>query len=553
MEWSEADPTADNNAVNSSASYLRNIDTAFTCEKLQVIPVRQDLGASQPLTLKFLKACSQNRGLLLFEAKNRTSKPIKLVLNKVGNKTNAEMITIASLPISFSEVTKMFRYKFVSPAAADLTSGDIPEVPANWPDGERNNKHFVFVHGYNVNPDQSKAWGSEIFKRMFWSGCNAKFSAFAWYGYQSQILETVAPDYQINLLNAFASSHSLKQYIDLLPGEKTVAAHSMGNVIMGSAMHDWGSRPKNYIMLNSAAAKECYDENEATDPEQVALMIHPWWRNYMKEVRASEWHKRVWAEGDERAKLTWRGRLKNVINNGGQTKVYNFYSSGEEVLNNPTENDPDLGSSNPSVKGTFAWIMANKTWAMQEKRKGWGMTGVVHTSNYGGWFPNLFDITPQHHILMTPEPVLSWRMRFPTEIPNSPTQNGYGIFVASLKQKPFFDHTKHAPLFDSAEGANTTGSNYAKQWANTLISEMIPCTSLAAGRNVLNNYPVSRQFDMHRYFMTNKEKWPLRNDKHDENENLPRAWCHSDIREVAYTHVWQVFEKIVNIGNLSQQ
>jgi hypothetical protein len=557
MEWTEADPSLDIDANNSSASYLRKIDTAFACEKLQVKPVRDKIENSTALTREFLNACSQNKGLLLIEAKNRTTRPIQLTVSKRSSGSNPEIIATASLPVSFTQVIKMFRYKYISPAANELTTGDIPASPDNWPDEDRNNKHFVFVHGYNVNQDQAKAWGSEIFKRMFWSGSNAKFSAFAWHGYQSQFANALSPNYQINLVNAFASSHSLKQYIDLLPGEKTVAAHSMGNVIMGSAMHDWGSRPKNYIMLNSAAAKECYDENEATDPAQVALMIHPWWKNYMKEVRASEWHKRVWAEGDERAKLKWRGRLKNVLNNGGQTQVYNFYSEGEEILNNPTENDPDLASSNPAIKGTFAWVNANKTWALQEKRKGWGMTGVVHTSNYGGWFPNLFDITPLHHIMMTPEPELSWRMRFPSEIPNSPTQKGYGLFVASLKQKAFFDHTKHAPLFDSAEGANTTGSNYAKQWANTLISEMIPCTSLAAGRNPFTfratSIPIDQDINMHRNFMTDNTKWPLRYDKHDKNENLPRAWCHSDIREVAYTHIWKAFEKIVNIGNLSQQ
>jgi hypothetical protein len=349
----------------------------------------------------------------------------------------------------------------------------------------------------------------------------------------------------------------LKQYIDLLPGEKTVAAHSMGNVIMGSAMHDWVSRPKNYIMLNSAAAKECYDEAEASDIAQEALMIHPWWKNYMKEVRASEWHNRVWPVGDERAKLTWRGRLKNVINNGGQTQVYNFYSTGEEVLNNPTENDPDLSSDNPSVKGTFAWLRANKTWAMQEKRKGWGMTGLVHTSNYGGWFPNLFDFTTDHHMLLTPQPEMSWRMRYPTEIPNSATQNGYGLFVASLMEKPFFDHSKHATLYDEEKGENTPGSNYSKQWANTLISEMIPCTSLAAGRNPFsfraNSLPLDKDINMHEKFMTDEAKWPYRNDKHDQSENLPRAWCHSDIREVAFAHTWKAFAKIVEIGDLSQQ
>lgn len=87
--------------------------------------------------------------------------------------------------------------------AADLGSGDIPGEPPNWPDADRNGKHFVFVPGYNVNDTQSKGWAAELFKRMFWSGSNARFSAFAWYGYQGQInIPTkglTTPAYQVNL------------------------------------------------------------------------------------------------------------------------------------------------------------------------------------------------------------------------------------------------------------------------------------------------------------------------------------------------------------------
>ncbi len=165
----------------------------------------------------------------------------------------------------------MFRYKFVMPGAANLSAGDVPANPPNWPDADRNDKHFVFAHGYNVNDTQSKGWGGEAFKRLFWSGSNARFTAFGWYGYQGQTFG-ITPDYQVNLDNAFATAKSFKQFLDLLEGEKTVAGHSMGNVLVGSAMHDWGARPKNYFMLNAAAAKECYDPAEADEPAQDAVI-----------------------------------------------------------------------------------------------------------------------------------------------------------------------------------------------------------------------------------------------------------------------------------------
>jgi hypothetical protein len=66
----------------------------------------------------------------------------------------------------------------------------------------------------------------------------------------------------------------------------------------------------------------------------------------------------------------------------------------------------------------------------------------------------------------------------------------------------------------------------------------------------LKRYPESKQFDMHKLFMTDPSVWPER-DKHDHAENLSRSWCHSDIREMAYCHNWKVFEKITVLGKLN--
>ena len=192
---------------------------------------------------------------MLTEGVKPTTSPIILKIQKKSDGS-----TVAEIPfqIKISEIKDMFRYKFVMPGAANLSAGDVPANPPNWPDADRNDKHFVFAHGYNVNDTQSKGWGGEAFKRLFWSGSNARFTAFGWYGYQGQTFG-ITPDYQVNLDNAFGTAKSFKQFLDLLEGEKTVAGHSMGNILVGSAMHDWGARPKNYFMLNAAAAKECYD------------------------------------------------------------------------------------------------------------------------------------------------------------------------------------------------------------------------------------------------------------------------------------------------------
>lgn len=46
-------------------------------------------------------------------------------------------------------------------------------------------------------------------------------------------------------------------------------------------------------------------------------------------------------------------------------------------------------------------------------------------------------------------------------------------------------------------------------------------------------------------------EWP-ETDEHAPEENRPRAWLHSDIREKAFTHNWKAYAKFNEIGNLNQ-
>jgi hypothetical protein len=523
----------------ASSDYLKSMDVAKSmqheeCRALHAYgPVLED---------DFLAAAEEGKGLLLIEGVKPTTSPIILKIQKKSDGS-----TVAEIPfqIKISEIKDMFRYKFVMPGAANLSAGDVPANPPNWPDADRNDKHFVFAHGYNVNDTQSKGWGGEAFKRLFWSGSNARFTAFGWYGYQGQTFG-ITPDYQVNLDNAFATAKSFKQFLDLLEGEKTVAGHSMGNVLVGSAMHDWGARPKNYFMLNAAAAKECYDPAEADEPAQDAAMENQIWRGYPKELRASEWHRLLppaaWPGSDWRGKLTWRGRFANVVQNGGQTDVYNFYSSGEEVLNNPTLNTPQ---TNNAI--TEAWLKANRVWAVQEKRKGHGITGLIHTSNYGGW---RFNLMTAYDAVIHDNTSGNIIMKTPAQLPN-PLNNAFLLHLAS---NPFFDRSAHPSLYDPETGEGSPGSNYAKAHLNTIISEMIPCTSFAAGRNAINSLG-EKNIDMNTQMKTDMDKWPLSNA--NENNKLPsdreaRPWLHSDIREKAFTHNWNAYKKFVELGNLNQ-
>ncbi len=555
---------------STSGDYLKSLDVANAHQYDESHPIH----TSGPLLNEsFLAACASNGGLLLVEGIKPTTSPVVLKIERISDNS-----TVAEIPFHLitSGVMDMLRYKFIMPGANNLTPADIPGDPPNWPDAERNGKHFVLVHGYNVNNTQSKGWAAELFKRMFWSGSNARFSAFAWYGSQGQISTNLplvggnTPNYQENLVNAFGTANSFKQFLDRLEGTITVAAHSMGNILVGSAMHDWSAHPANYFMVNSAAAKECYDASETDDKTQDDNMVHPAWKGYPKALRASEWHHLLpnfaWPVADWRGKLTWKDRFKGVIDNGGLTQVYNFYSSGEEVLNNPDANNPTLPPADPFSTPFLTWTTANKMWGMQEKLKGHGLLGFVFTSTYGGWKPNLHPYTPDiHTTYLSDAEINTWRMKTPSELPAlldprnyTPTEQNFLLVRATI---PFFDDSSHPDLFDPQTGATSPGSIYAKANLNTIISQMIPCTTYAAGRNALqilgghigDLVTLGNNIDMDATMKTDPMLWPLSNA--NENNKAPnnpssRPWLHSDIKDKAFAHNWSVYDKFVTIGHL---
>ena len=87
----------------------------------------------------------------------------------------------------------------------------------------------------------------------------------------------------------------------------------------------------------------------------------------------------MFPEGDERRKLAWNNRF------GLLPAAYNFYSSGEEVLNN-TEN----GAHN-----NMLWELpqANRAWISQELVKGRLLQGIAANVRQGGW-----DFNPAHFV-----------------------------------------------------------------------------------------------------------------------------------------------------------
>ncbi|MDP1580082.1 MAG: hypothetical protein Q8M02_07380 [Candidatus Didemnitutus sp.] len=462
-----------------------------------------------PLSVTFLDKIKNgtDKGVILVEGTKATDKPLRLVVEKGG-----AVIAEISLNIKISEVEKMYRWVNLRGAAGQSEKRPTnTNEPENYPDNRTNGKMFIWLHGYNVNEQQSRAWNAEAFKRLYQSGSRAMFTAVTWHGDHSQIpLIGVAPDYWENITHAFKTSAVLPAAVSALPGSsKIIVGHSMGNVVVASAIKDHGLSVTKYFMLNAAVALEAFDTNAMS----IDAMRHQNWATYDPHLWATEWYQLFPGEG--RAGLTWRNRFGDISN------AINFYSSGEEVLNN---NDAASGGT----PGQVPPIGGERAWVLQEMVKGTRHIYAVLTfDSQGGWgFNGHWDIS---ETTTTHGPhggtTTTYRHLDPTE--------ANGLTNDELKAQPFFRRFQNTALL----GANgsTTASEYLVR--ADALGTAIPALSFPTGRNPI---PLFDQQDRNVNLMDLKNGWP----------RSAGRWLHSDAKNVAYRYNHKLWEKWVDDGGL---
>lgn len=111
-----------------------------------------------------------------------------------------------------------------------------------------------------------------------------------------------------------------------------------------------------------------------------------------------------------------------------------------------------------------------------------------------------------------------------------------------LKTKPFF---KKGPDGDLYESGNV-GSTYAANNMNRLLADAIPALTLPAGGNFTEVFGQANKnnFDMQSRFKNGNKDWP-------PNRGLDDNWRHSDIRNVSYPYIFNLFDKFVTQGGLN--
>ena len=190
-------------------------------------------------------------------------------------------------------------------------------------DPNENQEAIVFVHGWRMSPDSASEFAETMFKRMWQRGYKGRFAAFRWNTYWSDTFgwlpyagtayDSYLADFNGSESNAWAAGGALKNFVDTLPAgyTKNIAAHSMGNIVAGSALLS-GMTIDNYALLQAAVPACCYDDSVSLQQTQPYTHYDSWWHPGI-----TVWDQ-LSPDNDPDAAtraLSYRGRLKNVQGN----------------------------------------------------------------------------------------------------------------------------------------------------------------------------------------------------------------------------------------------
>jgi hypothetical protein len=433
------------------------------------------------------------------------------------------------------------------------------------------------MHGYNVDAEAARGTYAEVFKRFFHAGLTGRFYGVSWFGDPPALGN---PHYHQAVVNGFATAWAYGEFIGSLPGATSIAAHSLGNLVAGSAIQDHGlSNFVKYFAIDAAVALEAYGQvsdvstlvnpggSFPTDPTADMIRVGKW-PDYIaagqERLLASEWYKlflipdpddpgKLMVDPNEnRGTLTWRNRLSRAVSD----RVYNFHSSTEDVLRRYPDDNVLFDGNGWSLEA-----LAISSWVKQEKFKGRrsilnpadDVAGV--SSNYCGWS---FSGDWQKGLIIK-------RLYTPEEARDE-------ISDDQLRSKPFFalDNRHLFPnpqsLLDPslAELASPTGSVFVSQWVSEtgltkyykdnlqahakvkvrdwLLAEAFPATTLPMGANRNNVFQdvENQNIDMSRdrdngCCKTSEGLWP---------DDRKGEWKHSDYKDISYQHVYEFYGKI---------
>jgi len=399
------------------------------------------------LPQSFLASSGNGRGVVTMEFPHRAD----FVGILVRDSQSDDVLYYFELPLLVREIGHFIHWINLHPYGVGMPTNN--GSPYAWPDDDEEvhtDATVVFVHGYNVSPDEAWDWGTTVFKRLWRLGLDAGFAVVAWPGNEGQMWVPYAgyatPDYYINAKNAFMAASGFAYVCNALPGEKKYyIAHSLGNMLVSAAAQDWELEYDQFFMLNAAVPVEAYDPSPATRAE---IMTPDVWKPYERRVRPTCWYN-LFPEGDGRRNLTWKGRFANVTN------TVNYFSRDEEVVNNG-----DGKHRNP--------LRRNFVWHNQEYRKGWCIASSIKE---GGWLFNpAYDVLTEY--TTTYGTIYGYDRLSP--------EGAAALDNDAIRTNSFFGPFSNELMYENSAGS-VLANNY--EIRAELLTHCIPSESFAVGAN----------------------------------------------------------------------
>ena len=431
-----------------------------------------------------------------------------------------------TLAIEISSVEDMYRYETLRGAE---NSGNftvqIPGPPPNLMDGGKDLDVF-FTHGFNVTESDAHAWGSEIFKRLWQSGSNARFWMFTWAGDYNWLGNAFnGLHYQQDVYQALETGAALKAFMESaqpVSPKRVLMSQSLGNMVACEAMRQGLSVGK-YFMFNAAVASEAIDgtlQAECPNDNGYHKYVPSDWYGYTNLCWAANWHR--WFNDDatdSRGKMGWPDYFSSALPRAGT--VYNYYSTGDPVF---MEEDTVPGV----VTGVFHWPTLNLTWpfvqwditteanSWQKQETHKGVEPIAGTLR-GGWGFNCWYET------VGGEPV---QMYYAAAQANAMAANG------SITNSPVFSYGG-TPL-------NNRNATQDDIWLS--LAKYIPAVSSPIGGTA--------PFDANNINL-NDTTIVIRPNGWGRNSGVyGQSWFHSDMKDMAYFYIYPLYDDLKTKGNL---
>ena len=215
-------------------------------------------------------------------------------------------------------------------APSGVTTIDDPlnsPIDRAWDEDTDNKSYTICLHGWDKTWYAARSDEQTIFKRMWQRGFKGRYIGFYW------PTKTGKKTYNQSEYVAWNCGIALKALIDSLPADykKNVIAHSMGNIVAGSALAH-GAGIANYAILNSAVPAQCYYPGHSQESARWQWLDPSMFVSGAPKIPYYAWDHEELSDDPVYGACGYKGKIPPTSAN-----LINYYLTNDEATTNVWE------------------------------------------------------------------------------------------------------------------------------------------------------------------------------------------------------------------------